>query len=204
MFAAFGDDGSVTRYDAWLLLHIVAATVWAGGAVVLGAVAFSAERFRKPVELGHLAPINAWVGVRVFTPASLAAFVTGTLLVLDGPWTMGQLWIVLALAGFLLTFLPGFLVISPETKRIHAAIVREGPHGPEVRRRVRRVLLVSRATTVVLLFVIADMVVKPSAEDVWVLAAGGALLAAALAGLVLLGRTAARAAAPEAPAAAPR
>jgi uncharacterized membrane protein len=194
----------VTRYDAWLLLHVVASVVWAGGATTLVIVAFSAERFRSPVELALLARINAWVGPRIFTPAALVALVTGLGLVREGPWTLGQLWIVLALIGFALTFFPGYLFLSPEAMRIRDAIAREGPASPEVARRVRRVLLVSRSATLLLLFVLADMVLKPSGDDVLLLVAGAVMLAALAAGLVLLARMPSRPAAPEAPAAAPR
>jgi uncharacterized membrane protein len=51
----------MTRYEAWLLLHVFAAVVWTGGGVVLAVVTLSAERFRRPVELALL----AWVGPRV-------------------------------------------------------------------------------------------------------------------------------------------
>jgi uncharacterized membrane protein len=170
----------------------------------LAVVTLSAERFRRPVELALLARLNAWVGPRIFTPASLAALASGLLLVADGPWTLGELRIVLGLVGFALTFLPGYLFLSPEAKRIRDALEREGPGGPEVARRVRRVLFVSRATTVLLVFVVADMVLKPSAGDGRLLAGGAAVLAAATAGLLLLGRTTHRPEAPETPAPAPR
>jgi hypothetical protein len=125
------------------------------------------------------------------------------LLVVDGPWTFGELWVVLGLIGFALTFLPGYVFLSPESKRIREAIAREGPGGPEVRRRVRRVLLVSRTATLLLLFLVADMILKPTGSDGWLLAVGAAILLLLVAGIVLLGRTAPTPPAPDASARAP-
>jgi uncharacterized membrane protein len=191
----------VSRYEAWLLLHIASASVWAGGALTLGIVTLSAERFRTPVELALLARVNAWIGPHVLTPASLMALASGLLLVADGPWSFGQLWIVLGLVGFALTFLAGQLFLGPESKRIREAVQRSGADSPEVAARVRRVLLVSRAATLLLFFVLADMVLKPTADDVWLLVLGGAAFAALLATLVWLARTPARAPASGTPAA---
>jgi uncharacterized membrane protein len=194
----------MTSYEAWLLLHLIAVIMWAGGAFAIGVVALSAQRSGTPVAFAGLAPINAWLGPRVLTPAALAALLTGVLLVVDGPWTFGELWIVVGLAGFALSFLPGYVYLSPESKRIREAIAREGPGGPEVARRIRRVLLVSRTTTVILFLVVADMVLKPTGEDGWLLAGGGAVLALLVAGIALLGKTPPRAAPAEAPPAAPK
>jgi uncharacterized membrane protein len=182
----------MTRYELWLLFHVLAAVVWAGAVFALGITGISAERTRTPVELPVLARINAWVGPRIATPAAVVAFVAGVLLVVDGPWSWGDLWIVLGLAGFALTFLPGFFFLTPESKRIRDAVQREGPGSPEAAWRVRRVLLVSRVAIVLLFLVIADMVVKPTRDDGAVLAGGVVVLALLLAGVVALFRAAPR------------
>jgi uncharacterized membrane protein len=192
----------MTRYELWLLLHVLAAIVWAGAALTLGVTAFAAHRFARPVELRVLAPVNAWVGRWVITPASLAALASGLLLVLDGPWTFDALWVVLGLAGFALTFLPGLVFLTPESRRLGEAMQRHGPGSPEVARRIRRILFVSRSATVVLVLVVADMVLKPTGEDGGLLVGGAVALALVLAGLALVDRAPRRA--PEAEAASPR
>lgn len=174
--------------EVWLLVHSVSAAAWAGGAFAIAIIAISAQRTATPVPFAALAPINAWIGPHVFIPAAVLALASGLLLVIDGPWSFDQLWVVLGLIGFAVTFLPGVVFLSPEGGRIREAIAREGPGSPEVARRIRRVLLVSRAVTLLLLFILADMTLKPTADDGWMLAIGGALFAALLAGIVVLGR----------------
>ena len=48
-------------------------------------------------------------------------------------WTIGQLWIVLALIGFAITAIGGAVYFGPESKRIREAAEAEGPSRPEPR-----------------------------------------------------------------------
>lgn len=178
----------MTRYELWSLLHVLAAVVWAGGAFAMTVAVIAAQLHAVPLELPLLARVNSWVGARILTPAGVVAFVAGVLLVADGPWDWGQTWIALGLAGFALTFLPGFVFLTPEARRLVAAMREHGPGHPEVGRRVRRILFVSRLVTVLLVLVVADMTLKPTGEDEGILAAGAVVLAGAVVGIVLLGR----------------
>lgn len=182
------ENRRVSRYDLWVLLHVLAATIWVGGGVTLVVSGISVERRGHPIEAPQLGRLNAWVGPRIFASAGAVAFVAGVLLVEDGPWSWGELWVALGLIGFALTFLPGLLFLSPEARRIAAAMQQHGPTSSEVVRRVRRVLLVSRLIVVVLVLVVADMVLKPTGDDGWVLAVGAVVLVGAVAGVVALGR----------------
>jgi hypothetical protein len=44
--------------------------------------------------------------------------VLGILLVIEGPWSFGQLWIVLGLVGFALTFATGIAIAKPRADAI--------------------------------------------------------------------------------------
>ena len=67
-----------------------------------------------------------WLATRVFIPVSLLVVVAGILLVIEGPWSFDQLWVLLGLAGFAATFLTGLLMIKPESERIAADLARDG------------------------------------------------------------------------------
>jgi MFS family permease len=126
----------------------------------------------------------------LFIPASLGAFVTGLLLVLDGPWSWDQLWIVLGLAGFAATFLTGLLVIKPRSEKLAAIVERDGGLSPEALVGARQLLIIGRSDYVVLFLVVADMVLKPTKDDVGTLVAMAAILAAGIAYVVVRARAA--------------
>lgn len=99
----------MTRYKLLLFLHVAAAIVWLGGAMVLQYFAFRAERASDPLEMHRVSIDAEWLAMRLFVPASLAVLVFGILLVLDGTWGFDQFWIVLGLAGYAFSFFLGIL-----------------------------------------------------------------------------------------------
>ncbi len=137
---------------------------------------FRAGRTGGPAELGQLAALSRWLAPRVFLPSILAVGVSGVLLALDGNWPLGALWLELALAGYGAALLTQFLYRNPEVKRIARANATHGPGNPESARRIRQLVLVGRAELVLLFLLAADMVLKPTASDTALLAAGAAIL----------------------------
>jgi uncharacterized membrane protein len=146
---------------------VATAIVWLGGAMVLQYFAFRAERASDSMEMHRVASDAEWLAMRLFVPASLAVLVSGILLVLDGPWSFDQLWIVLGTIGYAFSFLLGILFLSPESGRIARLIEAHGPAHEAVTRRSARILAVSRFELGVLFAVVLDMTLKPTADDGW-------------------------------------
>jgi uncharacterized membrane protein len=180
-------------YDLLLLAHILAALAWLGAGFTFLVLLSMAARRGDDTTTVKLLGYSTDLGLRLFVPASLATFVFGALLVADGPWTADQLWIGIALAGYAVTFLTGVLVAKPRGERLDALIAQNGGVlGPEAREEVGRLLLIGRLDYAVLLAVVADMALKPTADD------GGALAVIAaivVGGLLLVGSRARRLAA---------
>jgi uncharacterized membrane protein len=129
--------------------------------LLLTILALIAERRDDPVELATVARQAAYVGERVFAPASLVVLLMGIAMMLNTDWGWGQFWVVFGLLGFLSTFTIGIGVLSPLAKRIVASMEESGPHSPETQALIKRILLIARVDTAVLLLVIVDMVTKP-------------------------------------------
>ena len=72
-------------------------------------------------------------------------------------------------------------IIKPRSERIAAIIERDGGMSPAAAFESRRLLALTRVDYVVLVLVIADMVIKPTGDDVLLLVAGAAILVAGLA-----------------------
>ena len=170
----------MTWYELLLLLHIVAAIVWLGSGLFLQILATRAERANDAEGLRRVAADSAALGETLFIPASLATLIFGVLLVIDGPWSFDTLWIVLGLVGYLGTFLTGILVMKPGSEKLAALMEREGM-SPRAEIEIRRLLTKARVDTIVLYLVVAIMALKPTADDVGILAALAAVVVAGLA-----------------------
>jgi uncharacterized membrane protein len=175
----------MTRYELLLFLHVAAAIVWLGAGMVIQFFALRAERSRNAVEIHRVASEAEWLAMRLFVPASLAVLVFGLALVFDGPWGFDQLWIVLGLVGFATTFVTGLFLIKPVSDKIAAQAERDGGLTPGTLVEVERLLTKARSDYVVLLLVIADMVIKPTGDDVAVLIVMGLIAIAGVAYIVM-------------------
>jgi uncharacterized membrane protein len=165
----------MTWYELLLFLHIVAAIVWLGSGLLLHVQAFRAERAEDTEGLRRINADAAGLSDTLFIPASLATLVLGVLLVIDGPWSFDDLWIVLGLVGYAGTFLTGILIMKPGSEKIAAIMERDGMSA-EAEIEIRRLLTKGRFDTVVLYLVVAVMALKPTGDDVGILLALGAIV----------------------------
>ena len=171
----------MSYYEILLFLHVLAAIVWLGGGVMIQALVIRAAKAGDAVLLKKLAENAGWLAQRLFIPSSLAVLVLGILLTIEGPWSFGDLWIVLGLAGYAASFLTGILFLEPEGKRIDAAMAAHGPGSPQAVHHVRRINVVQRMEMVILFLVVAVMVLKPTGDDTGTLLVGAAIVLATVA-----------------------
>ena len=149
-------------YDVLLFVHILAAIIWVGGAVMFNVFGTRAARSGDPQRAAAITRDIEWVGQRIIAPTSLVLLAMGLIMVrVNDAWTIGQAWIILALVGFGLTFLAGILFFGPESGRIAKGIEERGAEDPDVQRRIRRLIATSRFDLVLLALIVADMVFKP-------------------------------------------
>jgi hypothetical protein len=84
--------------------------------------------------------------------------------------------VLLGLAGFVVTFLTGLLMIKPESERIAADLARDGM-TTDVARAIGRMFARMRIDYTVIALVVADMTFKPTGDDVFTLLLMAAVLA---------------------------
>lgn len=176
----------MSYYEVLVFLHISGAIVWVGGGVMLLIMGMRFDRVRDEASLKGLFDQSNWFSMRIFIPVSLFVLVVGILAVIEGPWGFDQLWVLLGLAGFATTFLTGLLLIKPEAEGIGATIASEGGMSAASVAGMRRMFLKMRLDYAVFFVVVADMVLKPTADDVGTLVLMAVVLAIA-AGLVVRG-----------------
>lgn len=151
----------MTYYEFLVFLHVLAAIVWVGGAAALQVQGLRAQTARDPLRLATVAGEAEWIGSRVFMPASLVVILTGVLGVVEADFDWGSGWISTGFGVWILSFLVGMGFLGPESGRIRRLIASEGPEGPAVQARIRRVLVVSRVELVLFVIVVWAMVAKP-------------------------------------------
>jgi uncharacterized membrane protein len=172
----------MTRYELLLFLHIAAAIIWLGSALLIKVLVFRGEQSGDPVLGAKLAENAEWLAQRLFIPASLSVFVLGVILTLDSPaWSFDQLWILIGIAGYAASFLTGVLFIRTQGMRIGELAGSLGPTHPDVRFLIKRLEAVTWMELVILFLVVADMAVKPTTDDVGTLLVGAAIVALTLA-----------------------
>jgi uncharacterized membrane protein len=175
----------MTYYEALLFLHISAAAIWIGAAVLYDMLFFRARHAADPALAERLGAHTEWLSKRLFIPMTLAVFVLGILLTIESPWGFGDLWIAVGLVGWATTFVVGVAGIEPQAKRMQAALERGGPDDPEVAWRGRRITALNYFDNALLFLIVADMAIKPTGDDVGLLVVGAAIV---LAGLGLAAR----------------
>ena len=180
----------MSTYELLLFLHFTAVIIWLGASSLILLLLFGARSAGdREREIGEHRQLE-WLAPRLFIPASLSSFVFGVLLVIDGPWSFDQLWIVIGLVGWAISFGLGFFYFKPEGERIASLADERGMRDAELEGRLLRVSAVDRVQVLTLFAVVADMVLKPTGDDTGILVVGGAILvvAAAWAALATRGR----------------
>jgi hypothetical protein len=143
----------MTRYELFLFLHIACVIVWLGAGTTVAVLSLRMS----------MTDLAEWLGRRVFGPSSIGALVFGFALVFEGDWTFSPLWIKLGLGAFALSTLLNAGVRFP--------LIRRNP--PD---RDRKLAALARVDLAVLYLAVADMVAKPTGDNVVALAVGAAIL----------------------------
>ena len=170
----------MTWYSFLLFAHVAMAVIWIGGGLMMQLFGVRASMLGDRARLANLGEDIAFIGPRLFVPASLLAFLTGVLLVIESDaYGFGDDWIVIGLVLYATTFLTGLLFLGPESGRV-GKLTAEG--SPEAGPRTSRLILLFRLDLVLLFLMIYDMTVKPDFGDtasiLWGVA--GAVVAAGL------------------------
>ena len=100
----------MTWYTFLLFAHVSLAVIWVGGGMMMQLFGVRATMSGDPSRMASFGEDVKWIADRVFIAASLLAFVSGILLVIESDfYGFGDDWIVIALALYATTFLAGLL-----------------------------------------------------------------------------------------------
>jgi uncharacterized membrane protein len=148
--------------EPWLhLAHIASAIVWVGGGVMLSLFGARVRQSGDLAVIGEFARSLSYIGLRIFTPAVVVVLVSGVWLVLaSSEWNFTQLWVLLALGGFVVAFLIGALYLSRAAIQLERAAIQIRDLQA-AREALGRWIAGYAVVLTVLAFSLWDMIFKP-------------------------------------------
>ncbi len=151
----------MSLYEFLLFVHVLAAAVWVGALVffvfLLEVALRSDDRslILRMIEYDdRLAPI-------LYIPAVILVLTAGVGLVLDGPWSFTDGWVIAGIVLLLSAFVLGVGFFLPAAKRLRAAVDSAGVESAEVASQLGRYRLLSWADAATLVVAVFVMTVKP-------------------------------------------
>jgi uncharacterized membrane protein len=151
----------VSLYEGLLFVHVLGAVAWVG-AVILGAFLYeTAVRADDRGWLLRWLEHDERVTPVLYLPAVGFVLLAGIGLVLEGPWSFGDGWVV---AGLLLLFAAaavGGLAFSPVMRKLRAAVETSGLDSAEVGERIRGLRPLVWLDVSLLVAAVFVMTVKP-------------------------------------------
>ncbi len=149
-------------YALLKFLHVAAVVVWIGGGFAMVVLGVFAEQRRNHEAFGRIVENVAFLSMRLFMPASLAALVFGAIAAYIS-WGV-PFWIWIGLFGYASTFLTGSMLLGPLSGHARQMIASEG-YSERVAALGAELLGVAKFDYVMLFVVVADMVFKPTVGD---------------------------------------
>ena len=89
----------MTLYEALLIAHVLAVTIWLGGSLVILLLWRRALATTDPVAVGMQAATGLWFDRRLVIPSSLVVLLAGGWLMNEGSWGMDQGWLHVGMAA---------------------------------------------------------------------------------------------------------
>jgi uncharacterized membrane protein len=149
----------MTGYSLLIFVHVLAASLWVGGAVMSWLVSELAlndrEWFLKNMQYEER------LANMLFIPSSLVTLLAGIALVWRGGYEISHGWVAAGLGLWIVMFIVGMSVFAPAGAKIKKAIEEHGPHSDQVRDQLLFVRNVARVDIVILITVVFLMTTKP-------------------------------------------
>jgi uncharacterized membrane protein len=149
-----------TLYKLLLFVHVLAAAIWVGGALILKVQSDRALK-ADPDRAAQLAAETERVGTSVLMPASIVLLVAGLWMVFEGGWGFRPLWVKLGLGIYLVSVVAGAVFLGPLYKQAGELRAERGPNDPEVTARLQRISKLGWIDLALLVAAVFVMTVKP-------------------------------------------
>jgi uncharacterized membrane protein len=127
----------VTLYELLLFVHVLAAAAWVGAVLGFAVILELALRARERTFLLRLIAYDDKLAPILYIPALVLVLAAGVGLVLDGPWSFGDGWVIAGVVLLARAFVLGIAFFLPTAKRLQAALDRGGADSEDVAGELR-------------------------------------------------------------------
>lgn len=172
-------ESSIDIYEILLFFHVLGAIVWIGLGLTGQALTVWAYRSREWVFAGKTVSFFEWLDAPAGVLGPLLLLGTGIGLVLDGPWSFGDTWILVGLIGYGAALGLGIAFQGPGGRRMSVIVRERGVDDGEALALGLRLSAFMWLELAILVVVLLAMTVKPTGAGS---AAFWATVAALLAG----------------------
>lgn len=150
----------MTLYELLLFVHVLAAAVWVGGAVMLKVLTSRALR-ADPDRAAELATETERVGTGVLMPASIVLLVAGLWMVFEGDWGFEPLWVKAGLFIYVVSAVAGAVFLGPLYKQVGVLRAERGAGDADLTARLQRIQTLSWIDLGLLVAAVFVMTTKP-------------------------------------------
>jgi uncharacterized membrane protein len=151
----------VSLYDLLLFVHVLAAIAWVGGALLVLIVLELARHSGDRAPVIRLLHYDDRMGPIYYIPAAVLVRAAGIGLVLEGPWSFDDGWVLAGIGLLAAAFAVGVAFFLPAGKRLGAAVGSHGPESDEAAAEVDRIRVVAWADLALLVAAVFVMTTKP-------------------------------------------
>lgn len=151
----------MSLYEFLLFVHVLAAAVWVGALVFFVFLLELALRSDDRSLILRMIEYDDRLAPILYIPAVILVLTAGVGLVLDGPWSFGDGWIIAGIVLLLSAFVLGVGFLLPAVKRLRAAVDAAGVESAEVGSQLGRYRFLSWADAATLVVAVFVMTVKP-------------------------------------------
>lgn len=150
----------MSLYELLKFVHVLAAAVWVGGAVLLRYQTSRAMAL-SPARAAELGVEAEEVGKKVLMPASIVLLVAGLWTAFEGGYGLEPLWVKLGLLIYVVSAVAGAVFLGPLYKQVAELRAERGPEDAEIKSRIQRISNLAWVDLGLLVLVVFVMVVKP-------------------------------------------
>jgi uncharacterized membrane protein len=150
----------MSAYEILKFVHVLAAIVWVGGALMFHVLAARAGASDDAARVQSLLGESEKLAKTYFMPASITVLVFGVITVLNGDLGFDHAWILGGIVGIIISIVLGAGILGPTGAKVAGQIQASGL-DETARAGLAKMRNVSRIDLLILVVVIFLMVVKP-------------------------------------------
>jgi uncharacterized membrane protein len=141
-------------------IHVLAVAVWVGSDTAMHVFALRAIK-AGPEHAAHFVKEIAWYGMVVITGSALVVVIAGFATLGQEHLSLSTTWVSIGFGIWIVSFLTGVAYLTPNARRISAAVGADGTLATAQQAAMGKLLIVMRIELLLLMAAVVDMVVKP-------------------------------------------